>query len=363
MTRVTRWAALLFPLALGCSARTQLEDRTAGGGPGGEEPACLEEPEPRVEDCARASTDAVPIAELRGDGFHLAADEAYLYYASEQAIFRLAMSGGEPEPLTPPGAGGAQVKYAEGYVYWLDGDLVRRVRATGGEVEDLVKLPPQATWAVAEDAILSAGSYTAPSPVYRTSLGTGETSELLPEDPEQPIWDLGVAGDRVFVERSDSLISVPLDGGEAQLVYDGGTGGGQPPIAHDGQVYFTGSFTDGGAFGVGILRVDIDPPHAAEVFLRGYGVAFAADDRALYAHVIPTPGSSDEPTTGTLVRAPFAGGVPTELTRTSGKGHLGYEISSNGLAVSGCYVYFVDRCTELPGNEFRIVAVPKTPGE
>lgn len=70
--------------------------------------------------------------------------------------------------------------------------------------------------------------------------------------------------------------------------------------------------------------------------------------------------SAGEGTRGRLLRAPLAGGAPALLTETSAKGQLGFEVSSNGLVASGCNVYFIDRCSEVPGGEFRIVAIAGT---
>ncbi len=363
MVHPTIWMALLLCGAQGCGARTVREEpaEQRADGPD-DEPVCVDDLSPRVDDCTRASTDAVPVARIVGDGFHLAGDGEFLYFNSDHTVFRLAMSGGEPEPLTLPGGGGLEIKQVDGFVYWWDDDAVHRVPASGGEPELLVELGPQATWTVTGDAIVHAGPYTASSAVHRTSWATGETIEILPEDPEQPIWDLGVGEGRVFVSRSQSLVSVPVGGGEPQLLYDGGTDGGQPPIAHDGQVYFAGIFPENDAFAVGLLRVDLDAPSAPEVFLRGYGVAFAIDDDALFAHIIP-PGSSAATTRGELLRAPLAGGEAELLTHTSAKGHLGFEISSNGLVVSDCHVYFVDRCADGVPNEFRLVAIEKPTAE
>jgi hypothetical protein len=36
---------------------------------------------------------------------------------------------------------------------------------------------------------------------------------------------------------------------------------------------------------------------------------------------------------------------------------------STTLRQSGCNVYFIDRCTDLPGGEFRIVAIAETPAD
>src|SRR5262249_50231855 len=140
-----------------------------------------------VQECARLDPDALPIARLASapgsdpfegvDGFHLASDGESLYFASEGRIFRVSVRGGAPEPLTPPDSGGSHLQFADGFVYWRGHAAVMRVSAHGGAVESLVELPKGTQWAVAPDAILS-WTFPGPSPLYRTSFSTGETTEV-----------------------------------------------------------------------------------------------------------------------------------------------------------------------------------------
>jgi len=358
-------ALLLSLLPLGCGARVVLEDPLADDDDEHEEPECTADLEPRVEDCERESTDAVPLARLEGDGWHLAADDEFLYYISDGTVYRLAMIGGEPEALTPFGSALSDIQYADGFLYWMDSGVVKRVPKEGGEPEPLVELASTSTWAVAGDAILSSAPTPEPAPLYRTSWITGETSELLALDPEQFIWKIGVGDGHALVARSHGLVSVPLGGGEPQVLAGNGVGAGQPPVVHDGQVYFGSTHPQGDHSGIGLLRVDLDDPAAPELVLDGFPVAFAFADDTLYGHTIPVPEIPGEKVPGRIVRQSLAGGDPEHITDTSAYAEIGFTHSSNGLVVSGCNVYFIDKCNDNPGghpNQFRVVTVSKVPG-
>lgn len=356
--------ALLLSLTVGCGARTVLDDTSADDDVDDAvvEPACTAQIEPRVEDCERASIDAVPLARITGDGFHLAADDESLYYTSDNNVFRLPMSGGDPEALTPGPVGGQGIQYANGFVYWLShDDVVQRVPKAGGEPEPLIRLAHGSVWAVADPYLLSAGPPTETSPLVRTSLVTGETSELLAVGPEQKILEIGVADGWALVALSDSLVRLPLSGGAPELLAAGSMTGA--PRAHDGHVYFGSLFPEGGVWSEGIFRVEVESAAEPELFLRGFPVAYAFDGEALYGHVIPGPEEvPGERVPGRLVRAPLEGGAPEQLTFTSAYRELGYTVSSNGLTVSGCNVYFIERCGGATGSGYRLVTMSKLPG-
>jgi hypothetical protein len=360
MPRLTASLLLLLCVALGCSDRTDIElspDEDIEEEE--DEPECPAELTPRVEECARAAPDAVPLATLFGS--HLAADDEFLYFTSENQVFRLSTLGGEPEALTPPGSASGAIQYpGDGFLYWKHDDVVLRVPKTGGEPEPLVEMAPNAIWAVADEAILSTGTYPDPSPLYRTSLITGQTTELLAVDSEQSIQDIGVEADHALVALSHSLIAVPLGGGEPQLLASG-TLFGAPPLAHDGQVYFGAYFLEPDHHELGIYRVDVDEPSTPELVLSGFPVAFVFEDDALYAHIIPKPGI-DEMTQGRIVRAPLSGEAPAFITDTSSWSTEPYGAPSNALIVSGCNLYFIERCTtDPPGTEARLVTMSKVP--
>jgi hypothetical protein len=321
--------------------------------------ACVADLTPRVEDCVHEAPDAVPLATLFGS--HLATDDEFLYYASENQVFRLSMFGGAPEALTPPGSASGAIQYGgDGFLYYKHENVVQRVPKAGGDPELLVELAPNATWIVADQAILSSGTYLDSSPLYRTSLITGQTTELLPIDPEQSILDIGVEADRVLVALSHSLVAVPLARGEPRLLATG-TLFGAPPLAHEGQVYFGAYFLDPDHHDLGIYRVDIDEPSTPELVLSGFPVAFVFDDDALYAHVIPQPGLG-EMTQGRIVRAPLTGEDPELITGTSSWSTGPYAAPSNALVVSGCNLYLIERCTtDPPGTEGRLLTMSKVP--
>ncbi|NUO49339.1 MAG: hypothetical protein HOV80_10830 [Polyangiaceae bacterium] len=358
---------MLVCVALACSARTDIDpkpgEETEEEEDEEELPDCTPVLEPRVEDCNRAAGDAVPLARLVGDGMHLAADDEFLYYASESRVFRLSMLGGEPEALTPGNSAGQDIKYADGFVYWTEDDVLYRVPATGGEAEALLELAQGSTWAVAGDAIFSAGPYVEPSAIHRTSIATGDTTEILAVEPEQGVASIGIQGGLVLVSRANSLVSIPVDGGEPRPLHTSGGASVGPAIVHGTDIYFQGRFPiSDHAYASGILRVDIDQPSGYEVFLRGWVPAFAIDDDALYADLVPEPDGSGGKTHGRLVRAPLSGKAPAHLTDTSSYCQIGCTASPNGLIVSGCNVYFTDRCTDASRpSEYRIVTTSKVP--
>jgi hypothetical protein len=365
---------LLLCVALGCSARTDIDltpdDETE---PEEEEdlPECAADLTPRVEDCARpAAPDAVPIANL----FHpslILADDEFLYYASDLRAFRLSMSGGEPEALTPPDSVSGTLKYlVDGFLYWRNDGTVLRVRTTGGEPEAVVEIIPDAVWALAGQDVIWGGP-SEPSPVYRTSSISGETTEILAEDPDEKLKIINVAAGHALVTLDHSLVAIPLAGGEPRVLAKGGMGAGTRPIVHDGLVYFgaTISMVQGEVspeLGPAIWRVDLEEPSKPELFLSGFAVAFAFDDDALYAHIIPEnpPGGS---AAGRIVRAPLSGGDALEITGTSSRSlgtgpvHGPYVTPSNALVVSGCNVYFAEPCSIEPTHDFRLVTMSKVP--
>jgi hypothetical protein len=370
MTRSPVHLALVVSILLGCSARTDLdpgsdETETQEDEEEDEEelPECTADLTPRVEDCARpAAPDAVPIATLFTS--RIRADESFLYFSSEGRAFRLAMSGGEPEALTPPDSVDTSIRYvADGFLYWIDEGTVLRVATTGGEPEPLVEIAPGAVWALADEDIFWA-PYNEVSPVFRTSTVSGETTELFAEDPEESIKNVSLADDHLFVTLDHTLVAVPLDGNDARVLVGSGSMSGAGPVVHNGQVYFGANLELGEP---GIWSVDLHAPSAPELFLSGFPVVFVVDDDALYAHIIPEnpPGGSS---TGRIVRAPLSGGDVIEISDTSsrslseGPGYGPYITTSHALVVSGCNMYFVETCSiDPPSNEYRLVTMSKVP--
>lgn len=367
-----RWSASLWLfvcLALGCSARTDL-DRLSDEATEEEEedlPECVAELTPRVEDCARpAAPDAVPLATLFAS--QIRADDEFLYYSSEGRAFRLSMSGGEPEALTPPSSVRGSIRHvAGGFLYWTEEGTVLRVRTTGGEPEPLVEIAPNAVWALAGEDIVWAGPYSEPSPVYRTSSISGETTELLSEDPDESIKNVNVEDGHALVTLAHSLVAIPLDGGEPRaLLGSPGVGMvGNRAVVRDGLVYFGARFIS--SPGAGIWHIDLHEPSTPERFLPGFPVSFVFDDDALYAHIIPETDVSGAKN-GRIVRAPLSGGEVVEITGTSsrslasGPGYGPYVVPSNALIVSGCNLYFTETCgIDPPSNEYRLVTMSKLP--
>lgn len=362
MPHLTASLGLLLCVALGCGCRTDIDlppdDETE---PEEEElPECTADLTPRVDDCARpAAPDAVPIASL----FHpslILADDEFLYYASDFRAFRLSMSGGEPEALTPPDSVSGTLKYlVGGFLYWRNDGTVLRVRTTGGEPEAVVEFVPDAIFAVAGQDVIW-GAPGGPSPVYRTSSISGETTEILAEVSEQGLHNINVEAGHALVTLDHSFFAIPLAGGEPRVLAKGGMAGNRP-LVHDGLVYF-GAIIGGAEPGPNIWRVDLDEPSKPELFLRGDPVTLAFDDDALYAHILPER-SPDGSATGRIVRAPLSGGDAVEITGTSSGAapNRPYTVWSNALVVSGCNVYFAEPCSIEPTNEFRLVTMSKVP--
>ncbi|UQA56961.1 hypothetical protein [Polyangium aurulentum] len=345
---------MMFVPLVGCGGRIDFEPASSEGGHGG---VCIEQqPATPVPDCTRATPSAIPIARLFDgtDAFHLATDGESLYYVSEGRVFRMSMTDRVPEALTPQGTFGVQVTYADGFVYWQNLDGVHRVPAEGGLVEPLVELPFSATWAVAGDAILSSGPSGHPSPLYRTSLTTDETTEIIAEDPVQFISRMHVDGDRVLVRYSNRLVAVPATGGDVEVLASMFMVGAEPPRVDETHIYF-GARPGSTA---GLHRIPRDGSSAPELFLRGTPIAVAFAGDSIFANVVPNLENGEEETIGELVRAPLDGGAPEHITFTDARGKP-YSISlgTGGLVVSDCTLYFIERCSDE--TELRLVALPR----
>jgi hypothetical protein len=316
------------------------------------------EPEARVGDCVRTA-DGVPIAILSGaDPFSLATDGASLFYMSDGRIFSIALAGGAAKPLIPNGFVGGDVKYADGFVYWLHDDTVYRVTSSGGEPEPLVELGAAAEWDIAGDAILSTAARSAePSPLFRSSLTTGETTEILPLDESNPIRRLRVVGNRVLVGSDSRLLSISVFGGDEQLLADTTMSGVDPPLASGDSIYF-GAHDKADHF---VARASSSDSGEPQRLATGFAVSMVADDEALFVSSIPVPQPGAGETSGELVRVPLDGGAPQRLSAMPTWASSGFAILSAGLVVDDANVYFIEGCTEGKPNEFRLVAVSKQP--
>ncbi len=350
MAPSTARLAVLVCVALGCGARTDLEL-----GEDEELLECTADLTPRVEDCSRAAADAAPLAKLFG--WRVVADDEFLYYPSEGQIFRLAKTEGEPEALTPPkSAYGAIHLGADGLVYWVHYGAVMRVPAAGGEPEMVVdpEIAEPGVWTIAGELIVWTDFLDA-GPLFRTSLTTGETKEILAPDPSESVYALTIDGQRVLVARNNSLIAVPLDGGKPQVLPTRG-GVEIPPLVRGRHVYFGAHFAT-----MGIYRVDLETPSKPELVVPGFPNAFVFDDDALYASIIPQSEGSEE-VQGRIVRVPLSGGEPAFISYTDASYQGSYTGGWHPLIVSGCNLYFIDRCDADPSRrEARLVTASKVP--
>lgn len=340
-------------LALACGARTDLD-----AGEDEEILECTADLTPRVEDCARAVPGAVPLAQLLDT--KIVADDDFLYYASGGQVFRLPMIGGQPEALTPPGSAYGAIQLTEdGLLYWLHEGVVMRVPRAGGEPEPVVDagIAEPSTWTIAGDVIVWSSPFLEPGPLYRTSLTTGDTKEILGADPKWVVLALAIGPERALVVRNNDLLSISLAGGEPQVLAAGGIAG-IPPIVRGNEVYFGGGISQQ----AGIYRVDLETPLGPELVLPGFPNGFVFDDDVLYANIIPLSEGSDE-VRGRIVRAPLSGGEPAFISYTDSFCRRGgCTAGSHPLIVAGCNVYFLDRClADPPGRETRLVTVSKVP--
>ena len=349
MLRSSRYVVALL-LMTACDSEVLLESES-------DEPVV--QPEARVDDCERVG-DGVALARLSGSGDpgSLATDGESLFFLSEGQLFSLPLTEGDAEPLTDEGASGSDVKYSDGFVYWLNGDTVYRVATSGGEPEALIELAVGAAWAVAGDAILSTnGSTEPPSIVFRSSLTTGEISEMVTAEEGDVIRRLHVEGDRVLVASDHKLLRLSVFGGDEQLLAEGTLSSWEGPAVFDEQVYF-GAHDKADFY---LARVPQDGSETFERVVSGYVVSTAFDDEAVYVYAIPSPLTGSEPTTAELLRVPLDGGPSQRLSALPSEASVGFVIRSAGLVVDEDFAYFIDECTDTKGAEFRVVAIAKQP--
>lgn len=355
---------LMVPLlAVGCGARSNLQEPDADT--------------PRVEDCERWTPDAVPLGRLHAgsDPWHFSSDDYYLYFLSEERLWRVAKVSGAPEALTPPGFPGGGLQAAGGSFFWRNKDeSVYRVPLAGGDPEVIGTAP--GLWTIAAGALVTAGPANQPAPVVRTPLDGGPATEILPADPEGWVLALTAVDGGVLVQRSNDVVLVPVNGAPV-TVAKVSMSGGSAPAADGGLVYFSARLKSHPTPSL----VRAAPGEAPAVVLEGWSDAFVIEGDTLYARIVlpsaPTHESSpDMPDAppgslfrqGNLVRAPKAGGTPTVMTTTdsfnlstsANGGAFGaiFGNSTSGLAVDEAHVYFVELCTDIKGPEYRLVSLP-----
>ena len=316
------------------------------------------QPEARVDDCERVG-DGVALARLeRGDPRSLATDGESLFFLSEGQLLSLPLAGGAAEPLTNGAAVGRDVKYSDGFVYWLDDNTVHRVATSGGEPEALGELAVGAAWAVAGDAILSTnGSTEPPTIVFRSSLTTGEISEIATAEEGDAIRRLHVEGDRVLVASDRKLLSLSVFGGDEQFLAEGTLADWDGPAVFDEQVYF-GAHEKSDYY---LARVPQDGSGPFEPVVSGFVVSTAFDDEAVYVYAIPNALTGSGPTAAELLRVPLDGGPSQRLSALPSEGSGGFVIRSAGLVVDEDFAYFIDECADTDATEFRVVAIAKQP--
>jgi hypothetical protein len=348
-------AVLLFAgLASGGGARSALDESAVAE-------------TPRVTDCARQAPEAVPLARIvplpggkGADPFRLASDKDHVYFASEGRIWRVAKAFGAPQPLTPPGSAGSRVVISGDSVFWSKDGEVFRAPIGGGDPESIGTTPGE--WTISGQDIVTAGPEAQPAPVIRTPFGGGPSQEILPEDPEQHVHMLAPAGDDVLVQRSHDLVLIPTSGAPLQLAKVGAKTFG-PPAEDSGFVYFGARDPVKGGLEPVLLRVATGGGGAPEVLLDGFVADLAVADDTLYANVVlRQPGGVF---VGALVRLPKSGGAFTAMAKTDAYA-LGDSLggippfgeSAGGLEADADHVYLVQKCTDNPQADYRLVSLP-----
>ena len=362
----------------GCGAREAL-DIGAGAGSSRQ---CPELEVTDVPECTRASPEALPLArlaELPGetggmDGWHLAADEAHLYFVSESRIFRVSKEGGEPEPLTPPHTAGQSLTLVGDFLYWWHEGWVRRMPVGGGPIEPALELPEADGWTVAPDAILSWQGSEYGAPLRSTSLSTGEATVLWAGARQARIVGFRADESHAYGLVGHDLLRVPLEGGAAELLGEGtdalsgwAAGGGLEWIVTDTHVYLgRASFEDvpvneAGSFDpkIEVYRVAKESPHTAEqVVNRGFSLRMVEHEDDLFLDAVVRANEGPE-TRGEIVRVPLDGGEVERIGESdSASPALSsvYTNTSAGIAASDCHVFVHLRCEDE--DTYRLVALP-----
>jgi hypothetical protein len=345
-------------LSIGCGARTS---------PGELGAVCDGVPcdTPRVPDCKRLTPEAVPLARLApsspgaGDvsGFHFAADDHHLYFFSEGRIWRVAKRGGAPETVSPAGSGGNRIHVIGDTLVWSKGGDILRMAKTGGTPTTVATFPNSPLWTLIGSDILSVEPQQTPAPLLITPLFDGTSSELLPTIPDSFVHEIGEDGEAALVQRSQDLLTVPLNGDPPAVLTTFSSSGSAPPLADATSIYFGARPPD--SLDPAIYRLLKQPGATPEVLLSGFPVSTALDGVTLYANIaLPNP---DGTYTGALVHLPASGGDPVKMAATDVKGTVTtFQETTAGLIVGDEYVYFIESCDPTDdGTAYRLVSLPK----
>ena len=339
-------ALLLVTLTAGCGGRVVVDETAPFD-------------TPRVDDCARRTPEAVPLGRIApsseggANGFTLAADDGFVYFASEGRNWRVAKASGAPEPLTPPGSASDSRLVREGSsLFWSKDDEVFRAPASGGDPEYVGVSPDR--WTISGQYLIASSGPEKGAALTRTPFGGGSSQEILPGDPEQAILNLAAAGDGVLVKRTADLLLVPTSDAPLQISDTWGMSASRP-LEDGGFVYF------GGHYGPpSLLRVAIDGGEP-QILVQGFAIDTTIVGDTLYANVILR--QPDDTFVGRLVRLPSSGGTFTAMATTDSSTPPAspgweppYAYKASGLAADASRVYFIQLCTDVA--EYRLVSLP-----
>jgi hypothetical protein len=357
-TRCLFLALAVAALSTGCGARSSLGEVVA---------ACDGVPcdTPRVADCKRLTPEAVPLARLApsspgaGDvsGFYFAADDEHLYFYSEGRIWRVSKKAGAPVALSPTDSGGGELHLTGDTLVWAKGGEIRRMVKTGGTPTTVVTFPSHPLLTVIGSDILSVEPQQKPAPIVITSLVDGTSSELLPSTPDTFVHEIGADGESALVQRSQDLLTVPLNGDPPAVLTTFSATGAAPPLADATSIYFGARPPD--SLHPALYRALKQPGSTPEVLLDGFPVSTALDGATLYAKIALR--NPDGTYTGALVHVPASGGDLVKMAATDAKGNGStFQESTSGLIVGDEYVYFIESCDPSDdGSAYRLVSLPK----
>jgi hypothetical protein len=346
---------------VGCGARSPLEDTGASLAP------C--EDAPRVADCVRLAPQATPLAVIKNDygPARFTADDDAIYFASERRVYRLPFASGGAVPLTPaPGPNAPDLDRLDvdgDTIVWAMGGQLEAVSTHGGTPRVIAALPFDAGFAILSGAWVITASYTdpfVPAPVYRVPAAGGTPEPILASASRYGATRDDATG-HVWLMTTNGLLDV--DPASRRVATADGNSSGAAPATAAGRVFFVGFQlpTGGTTSGLGIFEVEPGAPSTELIVGTFQSIAADADDVVFDGEIGVTPGEMRaHASIGVL---PLDGSAPLLLAESDTfiNSPNTTSFDTDSVRTDGTFVYFADRCTELPGDEWRLVRLCKHP--